>query len=161
MNMHIHITLNIVNSLTINTDTHFTHKIDQVKKGARQSTTTTNQNNSIYTTKKSTMAKEKQTKKEQRAAALATLKSRRHHQFSSSSALDSYDASAAQDVQDILDDLGSDNEMEYRKRVEANLAKEDFVVDDGEFFFYFNKSENLNLSNTNFCFSNLLLEIWK
>jgi hypothetical protein len=80
------------------------------------------------------MAKEKQTKKEQRAAALATLKSRRHHQFSSSSALDSYDASAAQDVQDILDDLGSDNEMEYRKRVEANLAKEDFVVDDGEFF---------------------------
>lgn len=83
------------------------------------------------------MPKEKINRKESRAAALATLKSRR--QQYQVSALDSYDASAATDAQDIYDDLGEGErgEAEYRKRVEANLAKEDFVVDDGEFFLLF------------------------
>lgn len=75
-------------------------------------------------------------RKELRAAALATLKSRRSGTYyahdtstatTSTSALDSYDANAVDDAYDEM------NDEEYRKRVENNRAREDFVVDDGEF----------------------------
>jgi hypothetical protein len=77
------------------------------------------------------MVKQKETEKEKRRAALAAFKSRRRDGYGGASALDTYDASAADDVQDVQD---SYDEVEYRRRVEANRAKEDFVVDDGKFY---------------------------
>lgn len=64
--------------------------------------------------------------KQKRAQARATLKSARYN--SASSALDSYDAT----VEDVYDGV---DEEEYRRIVERERAKEDFVVDDGESFF--------------------------
>lgn len=75
--------------------------------------------------------------KEKRRAALAAFKSRRtDYNGHSSSALDTYDPNAANDVQDFLE---NETEEDYRARVEANRQKEDFVVDDGTFFccYYF------------------------
>eukprot|EP00984_Skeletonema_dohrnii_P018451 scaffold8637_cov153-Skeletonema_dohrnii-CCMP3373.AAC.1 len=78
------------------------------------------------------MAKpQKKDRKASRQAALATLKSRRSGLTSSNepaaSALDSYNA----EVEDVYDDIY--DEEEYRRRVESERLKEDFVVDDGEF----------------------------
>jgi hypothetical protein len=70
--------------------------------------------------------------KEKRRAALQQAKRRRNGEHSSS-ALDSYDPTAANDVQDFL---GKEEEEVYRARVEANRQKEDFVVDDGTFCVY-------------------------
>ena len=67
-------------------------------------------------------------KKEKRRAALQLAKSRRNGEHSS--ALDTYDPTAANDVQDVVD---REEEEVYRARVEANRQKEDFVVDDGTF----------------------------
>jgi len=75
----------------------------------------------------------KKDRKASRQAALATLKSRRSGLTSSNeptahhSALDSYNA----EVEDVYDDIY--DEEEYRRRVESERLKEDFVVDDGEF----------------------------
>ena len=66
-------------------------------------------------------------KKEKRRAALQLAKRRRNGEHSS--ALDTYDPTAANDVQDVVD---REEEEVYRARVEANRQKEDFVVDDGE-----------------------------
>lgn len=76
------------------------------------------------------MVKEKYDRKKARAAALATLKSRRQFETdtttTTTSALDSYNA----DIDNVYDDIY--DEDEYRRRVESERLKEDFVVDDGE-----------------------------
>ena len=68
--------------------------------------------------------------KEKRRAALQQARQRRNGEHSS--ALDTYDPTAAHDVQNFLDE---EEEDVYRARVEANRQKEDFVVDDGTFVF--------------------------
>lgn len=78
------------------------------------------------------MVKQKEDRRKARAAALATLKSRRsglhfENDATASSALDSYNAQ----IDDVYDDIS--DEDEYRRRVESERLKEDFVVDDGEF----------------------------
>ena len=70
--------------------------------------------------------------KEKRRAALQQAKRRRNGEHSS--ALDTYDPTAANDVQDFLDTEAEEEDV-YRARVEANRQKEDFVVDDGTFVF--------------------------
>ena len=79
------------------------------------------------------MVKQKEDRRKARAAALATLKSRRsglhlseENDTTYSSALDSYNAP----VDNVYDDIY--DEEEYRRRVESERLKEDFVVDDGE-----------------------------
>ena len=68
--------------------------------------------------------------KERKRAALQNAKRRRNGLSEHSSALDTYDPTAANDVQDVVD---REEEDVYRARVEANRMKEDFVVDDGTF----------------------------
>ena len=89
------------------------------------------------------MVKPKKDLRAARKTALATLKSRRSggsnnffneddddsHHPTSSSALDSYEVQ----IDNVYDDIY--DEEEYRRRVESERLKEDFVVDDGEFFF--------------------------
>ncbi len=59
--------------------------------------------------------------KERRRAALQLARRRRNGE--QSSALDTYDPTAANDVQDVT---GVEEEEVYRARVEANRQKEDF-----------------------------------
>lgn len=73
------------------------------------------------------MVKQKSDRRKARAAALATLKSRRQFETDGTSALDSYNA----EIDNVYDDY---DEEDYRRRVESERLKEDFVVDDGEFF---------------------------
>ena len=73
--------------------------------------------------------KQKKSLKQIRAAARATLKS---HRSTASSALDAYSFTENNDIYDDVYD-----EDEYRRLVEKERAKEDFVVDDGAFLYFF------------------------